>query len=313
MKRARIRDFFVTVDGWIFAVVDYHHPEGIRSILRYVPDPKGERASGGVRYRKLDFEAAFEFLRRARPDYVRDVHVVPEEDVLRTFRPEEELARAAERDDRIAEIVAVLDKGGVPREKMGITGSILVGLEGPGSDIDFLVYGRDWWRARAAISEAKRLGGRIKELDEATWERIYQKRVPETGLAEFVLHERRKGNRGLVDGTYFDLLFTRHWDQIAPPFPPGKKAGRRRIEGTVLGAEFAFDNPAVFEIDHPEIPEILCYTHTYAGQALPGERIEACGVVEETDAGRRLVVGTTREARGEWIRSLTLLERASKR
>jgi len=89
--------------------------------------------------------------------------------------------------------------------------------------------------------------------------------------------------------------------------------GRRKVEGAALEAEFAFDSPAVFEIDHPEIPEILCYTHTYAGQALGGERIEACGVVEETDAGRRLVVGTTREARGEWIRSLTLLETASPR
>ncbi|MGB3944925.1 MAG: DNA polymerase subunit beta, partial [Methanothrix sp.] len=63
----------------------------------------------------------------------------------------------------------------------------------------------------------------------------------------------------------------------------------------------------------PEIPVILCYTHTYAGQAVPGERIEASGVVEETVDGKRLVVGTTREAKGEWIRSLTLLEKASSR
>ena len=89
--------------------------------------------------------------------------------------------------------------------------------------------------------------------------------------------------------------------------------GRRKIEGHVLDAEFAFDNPAVFEIDHAEISEILCYTHTYAGQALPGERIEACGIVEETEEGNRLVVGTSREAKGEWIRSLTLLEKASTR
>ena len=39
--------------------------------------------------------------------------------------------------------------------------------------------------------------------------------------------------------------------------------------------------------------------------------IEAKGVLEETDQGQRLVVGTTREARGEWIRSLTLLEGAT--
>jgi predicted nucleotidyltransferase len=311
--KARIRDFFQTTDGWIFAVVDYHHPEGIRSILRYVPDPEGERVAEGVRYRKLDFEDAYEFLRRERPEYVQDVHVVPEEDVLRFYRPEKELPKVAKRDDRIGEIVSVLKEGGVPPEMMGITGSILVGLDGPSSDIDFLVYGRDWWRARDVIERAKGMGGRIRDLDEATWDLIYKKRVPEISRDEFVLHERRKGNRGLVDETYFDLLFTRDWAQIRPPFPPGKKSGRRKIEAVVLDAEFAFDNPAVFEIDHPEISEILCYTHTYAGQALPEERIEACGDLEETREGPRLVVGTSREAKGEWIRSLTLLEKASSR
>lgn len=309
--RARIRDFLQTVDGWIFAVVDYHHPEGIRSMLRYVPDPDGERTTGGARYRKLDFEMAYEFLRREKPEYIQDVHVVPEEDILRIYRPEKELPKVAERDDRVGEIVSVLKEGGVPQEMMGITGSILVGLDGPASDIDFLVYGRDWWRARDLIERAKEEDGRIRDLDEATWDKIYQKRVPEISRDEFVLHERRKGNRGLVDATYFDLLFTRDWDQIRPPFPPGKKAGRRRIEGRVIEAEFAFDNPAVYEIDHDDISEILCYTHTYAGQALPGERIDACGVVEETEEGERLVVGTSREATGEWIRSLTLLEKAS--
>ncbi|UEC42079.1 MAG: hypothetical protein METHAR1v1_310047 [Methanothrix sp.] len=311
--RLRIRDFFQTVDGWIFAVVDYHHPEGIRSILRYVPDPGGERDAGGVRYRKLDFEEAYDLLRKERPEYVQDVHVVPEEEIRRIYRPDEELPKAAERDGRIAEIVSVLRKGGVPDGKMGITGSVLVGLEGPASDIDFLVYGAAWWRARDVLAAAKEEGGRIRDLDEATWDKIYRKRVPDIDRREFVLHERRKGNRGLVDATYFDLLFTRDWDQIAPPFPPGEKKGRLKIEATVLDAEFAFDNPAVFEIDHPEISAILCYTHTYAGQAVPGERIEASGVVEETADGKRLVVGTTREAKGEWIRSLTLLEKASSR
>jgi predicted nucleotidyltransferase len=35
------------------------------------------------------------------------------------------------------------------------------------------------------------------------------------------------------------------------------------------------------------------------------------GVVEKTPAGQRLIVGTTREAKGEWIRSLTLLNAGS--
>jgi predicted nucleotidyltransferase len=111
----------------------------------------------------------------------------------------------------------------------------------------------------------------------------------------------------MVQGTYFDLLFTRDWDQIHPQ-PIGRPAGAARIEARVTNADFSFDSPAIYRLNHPEVKEIFCYSHTYAGQALAGESIEAKGVLEETENGLRLVVGTTREARGEWIRSLTLME-----
>ena len=304
--KARIRDFFETKDGWIFAVADYSHPDGLRSMLRYVPDAAGEREANGKRYRKMDFDLAYEFLRRERPNYVRDLHVVPESDVLRIYRPSEGLLSVAERDLRVRKIAGLLGQAGVPWEQMGITGSMLVGLSSPGSDIDFVVYGPIWWKARDIVARAK-AKGRIGDLDEATWRKIYSKRKPEISFEEFMRHEVRKGNRGMIEGTYFDLLFTREWNQIRPQ-PVGKQAGERRIEAQVIDADFAFDSPAIFRLDHPEVKEIFCYSHTYAGQALPGETIDAKGVLEETSQGQRLVVGTTREARGEWIRSLTLLE-----
>ncbi|MDL5502934.1 MAG: DNA polymerase subunit beta, partial [Candidatus Methanoperedens sp.] len=88
----------------------------------------------------------------------------------------------------------------------------------------------------------------------------------------------------------------------------GTDIGMKTIEATVTNADFAFDSPAIYKIDHPEINYVLSYTHTYAGQALVGERIEARGMVEIVGNMKRLIVGTTREPKGEWIRSLTLLE-----
>jgi uncharacterized protein len=304
----RIRDFFETRDGWIFAVADYYHPRGIRSLLRYVPHPEGERMANGKRYRKLDFEESYQFLRKERPDYVQDLHVVPEKDVLRLFLPSKGLAKAVDMDPRVKTIATVLREAGLPREAMGITGSMLLELHGPSSDIDFVVYGPWWWKARDAIARAKE-EGKIQDLDLEMWRRIYSKRKPEIGFAEFVLHERRKGNRGMIEGTYFDLLFTRDYSQIAPQPPsPGEILGRSRVRGLVLDAAFAFDSPAAYRLAHPEVAEILCYSHTYAGQAWPGETVEAQGVLEKTPQGLRLVVGTTREAKGEWIRSISLLE-----
>ncbi|OYV08007.1 MAG: hypothetical protein CG443_783 [Methanosaeta sp. ASP1-1] len=302
----RIRDFFQTRQGWIFAVSDYCHPHGIRSLLRYVPDLKGEREAGGRRYRKLDFDDAYRFLRIKQPDWVADLHQVPAEEIELTFSPSHALLALAQTDPRVKRIVQTLAGAGVPMQQMGITGSMLVGLQAPGSDIDFVVYGPSWWKARDILARAKS-NGEMDDLDEATWRKIYLKRKPEIGFEEFMIHEKRKGNRGMVEGTYFDLLFTRDWEQIQPQ-PRGRQAGAAQIEARVVNADFSFDSPAIYRLDHPEVKEIFSYSHTYAGQALPGERIEAKGVLEETENGLRLVVGTTREARGEWIRSLTLME-----
>jgi uncharacterized protein len=307
--KARLRDFFETKAGWIFAVSDYNHPEGLRSLLRYVPDVTGERKAEGRSFRKMDFDQGFEFLKRVRPDYVQDLHVVPESDVARYYQPSEGLRSVASKDPRVMKIATILQEGGVPWQEMGITGSMLLGLNSSSSDIDFVVYGPMWWKARAIIERAK-ARGLIEDLDEFTWKKIYSKRKPEISFEEFMTHEKRKGNRGMIDGTYFDLLFTRDWNQICQ-HPAGRPLGPGLIEAKVIEAEFAFDSPAIFHLDHPEVREIFCFTHTYAGQALPGETVEAKGVLEETDKGLRLVVGTTREARGEWIRSLTLLEGAT--
>jgi uncharacterized protein len=306
---ARIRDFFETKAGWIFAVSDYNHSEGLRSLLRYVPDVTGDRKADGRSFRKMDFDQGFEFLKRVQPDYVHDLHVVPESDVVRYYQPSEGLRSVARKDPRVMKIATILQEGGVPWQEMGITGSMLLGLNSSSSDIDFVVYGPMWWKARAIVARAK-AKGLIEDLDEFTWKKIYSKRKPEISFEEFMTHEKRKGNRGMIDGTYFDLLFTRDWNQICWP-PAGRPIGPSLIEAKVIEAEFAFDSPAIFHLDHPEVREIFCFTHTYAGQALPGEMIEAKGVLEETDQGQRLVVGTTREARGEWIRSLTLLEGAT--
>jgi predicted nucleotidyltransferase len=309
MLKTRLRDFFITQDDWIFAVSDYFHPHGIRSTLRYAPDENGERQMNGKRYRKYDFDDSFDFMRMHRSEWVQDVHVVPEDQVKRILSPNEAIQHLEASDSRIAAIVTVLEKAGVPRSHMGVTGSLLPGLQNESSDVDFVVYGKYWFIARDAIAEEKKRSGPIEDINMEMWQRIYKKRIPEISFEEFVIHEKRKGNRGMVEGTYFDLLFVRDWEQIKEPSARGEDIGTMKIKATVTNADLAFDSPAVYKVEHPEIDHVLSYTHTYAGQALPGELIEAQGMVERIGDKERLVVGTSREPKGEWIRSLTLLEK----
>lgn len=304
MLRTRLRDFIITDEDWIFAVADYHHENGVRSILRYVPDPEGSRGTQ-KKYRKFDFDDSFTFMKTARPEWVTDVHVVPWEHIKQILAPDKRLPVIMKEHRKVRDIVKTLNRG-VRQDKMGVTGSLLAGLQNENSDIDFIVYGRSWFTARDILAQAKKEKAPITEISEEMWNEIYNKRRPELSFDEFLVHEMRKGNRGMVDGTYFDLLYVRDWEDIAI-LTRGVDIAPLTIEATVTNADFSFDSPAIYKIEHPEISYVLSYTHTYAGQALVGERIEARGMVEAVGNIKRLVVGTSREPKGEWMRSLTLL------
>jgi predicted nucleotidyltransferase len=305
-KPIRLRDFIEDRDGWLYAVSAYDNSERVGCVLRYVPDPQGERCNhAGARYRKLEFEEAYAKIASEKPSYADRIQRVPHRDIRRVFKPEEELEHSAARDPRIRTLLEIF---GLPRGSMGITGSFLVGLEVASSDIDLVVFGLTWFTAqetlRIAISK-----GFVGDLDDEMWHRVYRKRNPETSFEEFMLHEMRKWNRGVIGDTYFDLLYTRSYDELDRMITgPGEKDGVMTIEAVVKDASLAYDNPAVYVVRHPEISRVLSFTHTYSGQALAGETIEARGVCERHGAERWLIVGTTREARGEYIRSLTLLE-----
>jgi len=305
MKPVRLRDFIVDADGWIYAVSGYGNTDTIGCVLRYVPDEKGERTDTfGRRYAKYDFENAYAFIARHKPQYAGLLHRIPYQDVKQVLKPEQEIGRIARDHPRVRKLTGLF---GLPTGTVGCTGSLLCGLENEASDIDMVVYGRHWFVAQQKVREGIR-DGTIEGLSAEMWQKVYDKRRPEIPYDQFVLHEERKWNRGQIEGTYFDILFTRSYDKLKTATGDrGTVMGKMTIEAQVKDASLAFDNPAVYEIEHEAISRVLSFTHTYSGQALAGETIEACGVVEEHGNERWLIVGTTREARGEYIISKTLL------
>ncbi len=309
--RVRLRDFIITRDDWIFSVVDYHSEDkkGLRCMLRYIPSEAGERVnSEGKRFKKLDFEEAYAFLEKKRPGYVRDVHIVPFKDVKLILRADEGLKKIEE--PRVKNLVKLFSDGGISQDKMGITGSRLCGLAGQSSDIDFIVFGDSWYRARELLEREKaKKNGIVTEINSKMWHTIYEKRKPELSFKDFLKHEKRKGNRGMIERTYFDLLYVRDWEEIGTWIGKGAEVRRDIIRVKVVNAHYAFDSPAIYDVEHEEVKQVLSYTHTYAGQALPGETIEASGKIERYADGKRMIVGSTRVAKGEWIKSLTLLEK----
>lgn len=318
----RIRDFIETKDGPIFSVVSYFHPpDRYIAFLRYYPDEKGERQRGGARYKKISStRESYEFLEKNFSEYLffsdiagSRIQCVPKGKISNIRLPSDVLKEICENprgsyEEKISQLSDIFNS--IPQDRKGITGSALVGLQEKNSDIDFVIYGtKNHEKARGILKEE--LNNKLKPLTKKQWQEVYRKRFPLGGaldFEEFLWHENRKFHKGTIGGTIFDILLVRDFGEIQEKYSDKKfrRDGPIKAECRVVDATFAYDSPAIYKVEcKDEIIEVASFTHTYAGQAFEGEKIEVSGFLEEV-SGRenylRIVVGTTREAEGEYIK-----------
>ena len=351
MEQVRTRDFIYTTDDLYFASTNYIHPENrVISFLRYVPDPEGDREKDGKRYRKVGSEEAYSYLRENHPDYlyfseVTNVEMmgVPIDKVERVIKPENRLlglkktfesGGEVKNPELIAKLMDVADffhfMADIPYDHLGISGSILPGLQKSDvSDLDFVVYGLDnHRRAIAAFKERRGKEVYIEEVDKHItvegitndyWDFVYDKRMFDESLTkeEFRWYENRKANRGTINGTLFDILATKDYDEIEGVWGDTvyEPQGISKIECDIVSALGAFDNPSQYTIENVKVldgvdfplTEVVSFTHTYAGEVIDGEHVVAKGKVEKVIINGefdhyRIVVGTTREAIDEYLK-----------
>lgn len=302
-KPLRLRDF-IRVGDLYFSVVGYKNEGSVKCFLRYAPG-KGGRWKDNREFKKLTHEEAVEIGRRFY-NPKEGIFRVDYELIDEIFKPEERLGDVM--DDDVARVVKFFS--GIPLDKMGVTGSRLIGLKGEESDVDFVMYGRYWFIGREMIRKGIKRGD-LSEPDEDTWDFIYKKRRPPISFEAFLVHERRKFHRAFIGSTYFDLLYVRDYDELERDVPEdvGIKKGKTKIVGEVIDDSLIFDYPAYYPIRHGIIKAVLCFTHTYAGQVFKNEVLEAYGQIELINEDYYLVVGTKREVEDEYIVSKTLLER----
>ena len=328
MEQVRTRDFIYTTDDLYFASTNYIHPEDrVISFLRYVPDSEGDREKDGKRYRKVGSEEAYSYLRENHPDYlyfsqVTNVEMmgVPLDKVERIIKPENRLLGLKKTFDEggevknpelIAKLMDVADffhfMADIPYDHLGISGSILPGLQKSDvSDLDFVVYGLD-----NHIT--------VEGITNDYWDFVYDKRMFDESLTkeEFRWYENRKANRGTINGTLFDILATKDYDEIEGTWGDTvyEPQGIAQIECDIVSALGAFDNPSLYTIENVEVidgvdvplKEVVSFTHTYAGEVVDGEHVVAKGKVEKVIVNGefshyRIVVGTTREAIDEYLK-----------
>src|SRR5208337_3112643 len=193
-----------------------------------------------------------------KPEYAGLVQRIPTRDLRRVLKPDLEIDRIVGSHDRVRRLI---DMFRLPRGAIGCTGSLLCGFENANSDIDLVVYGSHWFTAQSLVKQGI-FEGTIEGMSPEMWCKVYEKRKPDIPFEVFVLHEQRKWNRGQIDGTYFDILYTRSYGNLkGAPSGKGETLGKDTIEAKVTDSSLSFDNPAVYTIDHESVSRVLSFTH----------------------------------------------------
>ncbi len=305
----RSRDFLETSEGLVFAVL-VDEPEEGRSLcfLRYVRDEDG--------LRKMATGEANSLLATRFPHYLfhskkRDasLHGVYEDRVSIHHQASPRLTEIINSkspdplETKLAFVCKLLTEGGLMLSDLGVTGSLLIGAQTPHSDIDVVVYGRKQFimlrrKLERAINQST-----LDPLTEEQWKDSYERRGCSLSFSEYIWHEKRKYNKVLVSGTKVDFSLVSDAGYEADQ--SYRKTGFQQVTAKVTDDKHAFDHPSIYRIRHHEIEEICCFTPTFTGQVKVGETIVAQGMVEESLSGaRRLVIGSSREAPGEFIKIL---------
>ncbi len=309
------RDYLQTREGLLFAVVsgELIHSNLVICCLRYIPGSDG--------LTKLSTNQANDYLETHYPQYLyyskpvdTVVHVVPLAEIQQHFKPIQRLhqicMQPADNLELLASKVAsVFVNGGLNADALGVSGSILISAHGDKSDIDLVVYGREnFFKAQKCLkqqlenNQTNQQHNLIQPLTVQQWQQTWERRGSDLCFDEYLIYEQRKYNKASIEGVKFDLSMVESYTIDDQNYT---KQGSTSLEAVITDDSKAYDYPASYQIDHPQVSQILSYSATYAGQACVGELIEARGILEQSSDGQcRLVVGTSREATGEYLKVL---------
>lgn len=305
------KDFVETAEGLIFAIVESELEQGkALCFLRYIITE-----TDGVNWQKVNTVEANQFLADYYPQYLyfsenkqAYCHALTLEQIYKHFRPKNRLKQllTADQLDSVEQdcvsLCLFFQQHGLDLEQVGVTGSILISAQKQSSDIDLVFYSREVFNQARQITRQLIIEGYCSQLADNHWLESYDRRSCDLSYDDYVWHEKRKFNKAVINQRKFDLTLVNLSVRSDHPISY-KKIQPIVLKAQVVDDSLSFDYPAEFVIQHPEINSIVCYTATYTGQAKTGEWVEVSGVVERaSDGQRRVVVGSNREAAGEYIK-----------
>jgi predicted nucleotidyltransferase len=300
------------------------------AFIRYFPDERGKRIRNGKSYDKVySLSKRYALLKDRFPKYLVYDHVfdetlceVPVDNVKRHYKPADKLQEM--RDSKGLDSLqtkalqfAELLKGtaGIPWNALGISGSLMVGLHTPESDVDPVVYGSEnCKRVHSALeSMFKNKHEDVKPYTQQELKVLFDFRSRDTaiGFKDFLRTESRKVMQGKFVGTDYFVRFVKDWNEIDENYGDVQyeNVGNTRVEATVIDDSESTFTPCTYKVVNlkpvegrrmEHIAEITSFRGRFCEQARNGETVVAQGKVERVKDRRqnkehlRLLVGGRR-------------------
>jgi predicted nucleotidyltransferase len=309
--RAREGDLVETKGGIVFDVKGLVHPPSrVVAFIRYFPDEKGNRKRNGTAYGKVySLSKRYALLEERFPQYLvydpvfdETMCEVPIVDIKEHYEPIEklkELCSSRDLDRLVGKALQfselLKEEAGISWSTIGISGSILVKLQTPNSDIDPVIYGsencRKVYSALKGMVKSKHSG--VKPYTLRDLKRLFDFRSKDTaiGFEDFVRTESRKVLQGKFEGTDYFIRFVKDWKEIDQNYGDirYRNVGYAKIEATVVDDSDTIFTPCTYRIENVNsvegsrfepIREIVSFRGRFCEQARADEKVVAQGKVE---------------------------------
>jgi len=326
--KAREGEFIETRSGVFFDVKGLvHPPKRVIAFIRYFPEMNGERKKNGNSYGKIySLSERYELLQRKYPDYVVYDRVfdetlceVPNGDIRKHYDPVERMMMLRNRKDldSLEEMALQLaeklrEKSRVSPRAIGISGSVLIGLQIAGSDLDLVIYGSgNCQKTRSTLNELlndPKSPFKPYSMNELRALFRFRSKDNIASFEDFVRTESRKAFQGKFMDTDYFIRFVKDWNEIDEKYGDieYKNIGSAQIKATIIDDSESIFTPCKYKVAKVavvrgyrsrKINEIASFRGRFCDQARNGETVFAQGKVEQVTDMRsnrthfRLLVG----------------------
>ena len=302
-----------------FDVKGLVHPNDRKiCFLRFYPHPDGDRIKKGINFKKVyNINERYSFLRKNFPDYLfysknldLELQGVKNDDIKCIYNPrdcfqilknEDNLTNIENYSKKLCDFF--INEGNIPENSIGITGSIMVGLNKEDSDIDIIIYGtKICLKFQEKLNEILKKTNICRKYNLEEFKTHYEWRAGGSNISfeEFSRSERRKLHQGKYYKKDFFIRYIKSPEDWKGNFYDYeyKNFGRIKLKADIIDSKDSIFTPCSYKINSikilestmklnniniRDINEINSFRGRFCEHASEGERVLIEGKLEKVN------------------------------